>query len=67
VISPVSSAAPAVWSADAWDHIEVVDSVLVEEPASRSAPADAGGLYDRFGRPAPGDGRRYGALVSVLA
>jgi hypothetical protein len=45
----------------------VVDSVLVEEPAPRHAAAAVGELYDRFGRRAPADGRRYGALVSVLA
>jgi hypothetical protein len=66
VISSVSSITPALWRAGAWDDAEVVEGVLVEEPAPRRAAAE-GGLYDRFGRPAPGDGRRYGALVSTLA
>ncbi|MEA2320344.1 MAG: hypothetical protein QOD81_194 [Solirubrobacteraceae bacterium] len=67
MISPVPSMTPAVWRADAWHDAEVVDSVLVEEPAPRHAAAAVGELYDRFGRRAPADGRRYGALVSVLA
>lgn len=50
-----------------WDDVEVVDSVLVEEPPpARDAAAGAdAGVYDRSGRvPAF---RRFGRLVSVVA
>ena len=56
----------AAWPSG-WEDVEVVDSVLVEEPpaARAAAPiADAGG-YDRAGRvPAF---QRFGRLVSVVA
>jgi hypothetical protein len=51
-----------------WDDVEVVDSVLVDEPprASRAphAPADAR-VYDRSGRLAPF--QRFGRIVDVVA
>jgi hypothetical protein len=48
-----------------WEDVEVVDSVLVEEPPAPEPPGPAGGAYTRFGRPA--EAGRYGRLVSVLA
>jgi hypothetical protein len=48
-----------------WEDVEVVDSVLVEEPSVSGPPGPAGGTYTRFARAA--DERRYGRLVSVLA
>jgi hypothetical protein len=49
-----------------WEDVEVVDSVLVDEPPA-AAPTDvpAAGVYDRSGRvPAF---RRFGGIVDVLA
>ena len=48
-----------------WEDVEVVDSVLVEEPPAPEPPGPAGGAYTRFGRAA--EAGRYGRLVSVLA
>jgi hypothetical protein len=50
-----------------WEDVEVVDSVLVEEPplARIAAPAVDACLYDRSGRvPAF---QRFGRIVSVVA
>jgi hypothetical protein len=49
-----------------WDDVEVVDSVLVEEPPSARAAAVADArVYDSSGRvPAF---QRFGRLVSVVA
>ena len=58
--------APA-WPA-AWEDVEVVDSVLVGEPATGrrfAQPAVPAGRYDGSGRVALED--RFGRLVSVLA
>ena len=69
MITRVSSVPAMTWPSG-WEDVEVVDSVIVEEPPPAAAarfPArdlDAGG-YDRFGR-VP-DAGRYGRLVSVLA
>ena len=61
--------APA-WPAG-WEDVEVVDSVLVEDPPASRATGPAGaarddaGIYDRTGRvPAF---RRFGRIVSVVA
>ena len=48
-----------------WEDVEVVDSVLVQEPPAPDPPGPAGGAYTRFGRPA--EAARYGRLVSLLA
>ena len=66
MIAAVPPALP-IRPSDAWDNAEVVDSVLVEEPA-HSPVAIASGAYDRYGRPGrlPGHAR-CGRLVSVLA
>jgi hypothetical protein len=68
MITRVSSIPAMTWPS--WEDVEVVDSVLVEEPppaaAPRSAASDPGaGAYNRFGR-VP-DAARCGRLVSVLA
>jgi hypothetical protein len=50
-----------------WEDVEVVDSVLVEEPlAARGAASGVeAGVYDRSGRvPAF---QRFGRIVSVVA
>jgi hypothetical protein len=61
VITRATSIPATPWPAG-WDDVEVVDSVLVDEPGAAAASA---GLYDRLGRVTPGE--RYGGLVSVLA
>jgi hypothetical protein len=53
-----------------WEDVEVVDSVIVEEPPPAAGRRSASfeprpGAYDRFGR-VP-DAARCGRLVSVLA
>jgi len=68
MITRVSSISAMTWQS--WEDVEVVDSVLVEEPPPaaerRSAASDPGaGGYNRFGR-VP-DAARCGRLVSVLA
>ena len=66
VITRVSSLPPLAWPTG-WDDVEVVDSVLVEEPPDVAAPdaAAGAGAYDCFGRlPKLA---RYGRFVSVLA
>jgi len=67
----ISSVHPIVAPASllGWEDVEVVDSVLVDEPlaAARAGAvrADAAGVYDRSGRvPAF---RRFGRIVDVLA
>jgi hypothetical protein len=69
VITSVHRAAITAWPSG-WEDVEVVDSVLVEEPTAPEptapeppGPAPAG--YSRFGRVAKAE--RYGHLVSVLA
>jgi hypothetical protein len=50
-----------------WEDVEVVDSVLVDEPPPAHAVAalDGAGAYDRSGRvPAF---QRFGRIVSVVA
>ena len=50
-----------------WEDVEVVDSVLVEEPppARAAAPVADARVYDRTGRvPAF---QRFGRIVSVVA
>ena len=69
MITRVSSIPAMTWPSG-WEDVEVVDSVIVEEPppapAARSGARDRdAGAYDRFGR-VP-DAARYGRLVSVLA
>jgi hypothetical protein len=68
MITRVSSIPATTWPAG-WEDVEVVDSVIVEEPPALAPAGDAphreAGAYDRFGRvPAPA---RLGRLVSVLA
>jgi hypothetical protein len=69
MITRVSSIPAMTWPSG-WEDVEVVDSVLVEDPppaaAARFGPRDLdAGAYDRFDRvPAAG---RFGRLVSVLA
>ena len=64
------STVPAIAWPPGWEDVEVVDSVIVEEPpaaaAARPSRADLdAGAYDRFGRvPAAA---RCGRIVSVLA
>jgi hypothetical protein len=65
VIACVQPVPFAAWP-PGWEDVEVVDSVLVDEPppARAAAIADAG-VYDSSGRvPAF---RRFGRLVSVVA
>ena len=72
MITRVSSVPATTWPSG-WEDVEVVDSVLVEEPPPAARPGfgareqrGAGaGAYDRFGR-VP-DAERCGRLVSVLA
>jgi len=69
MITRVSNVPAMTWPSG-WDDVEVVDSVIVEEPPPAAAPRigardlDAGG-YDRSGRVR--DAGRFGRLVSVLA
>ena len=67
MIASVQSVPVAAWPSG-WEDVEVVDSVLVEEPrpaARAGAPTVAAGLYDRSGRvPAF---QRFGRIVSVVA
>jgi hypothetical protein len=66
VIASVQPVPFAAWPSG-WEDVEVVDSVLVEEPPPArlaAAPVDAG-VYDRSGRvPAF---QRFGRIVSVVA
>jgi hypothetical protein len=65
VISSVHPIVAPGWPSG-WEDVEVVDSVLVDEPppAARAEVAGAG-VYDRSGRvPAF---RRFGRIVDVLA
>jgi hypothetical protein len=69
MITRVSNVPAMTWPSG-WEDVEVVDSVIVEEPApaaaGRFAPRDLdAGAYDRSGR-VP-DAARFGRLVSVLA
>ena len=50
-----------------WEDVEVVDSLLVEEPpaAHASGSADDAQVYDRSGRVPPF--QRFGRIVSILA
>jgi hypothetical protein len=64
VITTVHRVSVPAWP-PGWEDVEVVDSVLVEEPPAPEPPGPAGGAYTRFGRPA--EAGRYGRLVSVLA
>lgn len=67
MISSVHPIVASAWPAG-WEDVEVVDSVLVDEPprAPRiAATAPEAGVYDRSGRvPAF---RRFGRIVDVLA
>jgi hypothetical protein len=58
------STIPAIAWPSGWEDVEVVDSVLVDEPPVLPAGPVAG-TYDRSGR-VP-DAGRYGRLVSVVA
>lgn len=64
VIATVHRVSVPAWP-PGWEDVEVVDSVLVEEPPAPEPPGPAGGAYTRFGRAA--EAARYGRLVSVLA
>jgi hypothetical protein len=69
MITRVSSIPAMTWPSG-WEDVEVVDSVIVEEPSPAARPRAAAPdrdarAYDRFGR-AP-DAARCGRLVSVLA
>ena len=65
MLTRVTSIPATAWPAG-WDDVEVVDSVLVEEPPAVLGSAGvAAAVYNRFGRVA--DARQYGRLVSVLA
>ena len=66
MLTRVSNIPATAWPTG-WDDVEVVDSVLVEEPAPRRARAGAvpgAGLYHRSGRVPPS--ARYGRLGSVV-
>lgn len=69
MIASVHPIAVPAWPAG-WEDVEVVDSVLVEDPppvgaAAPAAAAHDARVYDRTGRvPAF---RRFGRLVSVVA
>jgi hypothetical protein len=66
VIAAVHPPVATAWP-PGWEDVEVVDSVLVDEPASapRGTGSEAGsGCYDGSGRVAL-EGR-FGRLVSVL-
>jgi hypothetical protein len=59
---------PYVACPPGWEDVEVVDSVLVEEPpATPRSPRAAPGarVYDRSGRVAPF--QRFGRIVDVVA
>ena len=69
MITRVSNVPTITWPAG-WEDVEVVDSVIVEEPPAAggpgfAAPERGAGAYDRFGR-VP-ETERCGRLVSVLA
>ena len=64
VIATVHRVSVLAWP-PGWEDVEVVDSVLVEEPPAPEPPGPAGGAYTCFGRPA--EAGHYGRLVSVLA
>jgi hypothetical protein len=69
VISSVHPIVASAWPAG-WEDVEVVDSVLIDDPpaaarADAAAPEAEAGVYDRSGRvPAF---RRFGRIVDVLA
>jgi hypothetical protein len=67
MISAKPTFAPA-WP-PGWEDVEVVDSVLVADPAPPVGTGSPGlavaGLYDASGRIAAGG--RFGRLVSILA
>jgi hypothetical protein len=66
VISSVHPIVASAWP-PGWEDVEVVDSVLVDEPPATRADdvAPDAGVYDRSGRvPAF---RRFGRIVDVLA
>jgi hypothetical protein len=63
VITRVSTLPAIAWPSG-WEDVEVVNSVLVDEPPALPAGAPAG-AYDRTGR-VP-DAACYGRLVSVVA
>jgi hypothetical protein len=69
MIPRVSSTPATTWPSD-WEDVEVVNSVIVEDPPPaarprRAAPERGAGAYDRFGRMP--ESERFGRLVSVLA
>jgi hypothetical protein len=69
MITRVSSIPAMTWPSG-WEDVEVVDSVIVEDPPPAARRRSTGfepgpGAYDRFGR-VP-DPARCGRLVSVLA
>ena len=64
VITTVHRVSVPAWP-PGWEDVEVVDSVLVEEPPAPEPPGPAGGAYTCCARPAAAG--RYGRLVSVLA
>ena len=65
VIASVQPSPFAAWP-PGWEDVEVVDSVLVDEPPpARAATVHDAGVYDSSGRvPAF---QRFGRLVSVIA
>ena len=67
VIASVQPVPVVAWPSG-WEDVEVVDSMLVEDPppATRSvAPPATAGVYDRSGRVAPF--QRFGRIVSLVA
>lgn len=66
MIAAVQPVPYVAWPAG-WEDVEVVDSVLVEDPPPRhaAAPAGAARVYDRSGRVPVF--QRFGRIVSILA
>jgi hypothetical protein len=68
MITRVTSVPAMTWPSG-WEDVEVVDSVIVDEPPVArprfAAPERSAGAYDRFGR-VP-ESARCGRLVSLLA
>ena len=64
MITAVRATPPIAWG-DLWQHAEVVDGVLVEEPVRPGSSSPGAGVYDRSGRVPEAD--RYGRLVCVVA
>jgi hypothetical protein len=57
---------PYVAGPPGWEDVEVVDSVLVEEPPpAHGAASDDASVYDRSGRVPPF--QRFGRIVSIVA